>query len=48
MTRRTNAEANLLYLEAKERFRDFAPMFLIRTAGGFQIWGPSFKWGAHD
>jgi len=40
MTRRTNAAAKRLYLEAKARFAPFAPAFLIRRSHSFDMLSP--------
>ena len=45
MSRRTNAEGNKLYLEAKARFKPFAPGLLIRRQRHFDIFGPCLSAG---
>ena len=40
MSRRTNPQANRFYLEAKARFKPFAPGLLIRRQRHFDIFGP--------
>lgn len=40
MSSRPNPDGNRLYLEAKERFKPFAPGLLIRRQRHFDTFGP--------